>query len=633
MKNYKLRKIIWLATLASVYTSCSHMNENRRIRLPSNASKNCAELVNSVLKSGRRNKPLSEESLIELYQDVSLKKSQVAYPDIPPVEQLHLSRFSPREIVKPEKLSPGLSSSELEEARELGGIFEDYKILSDVKPRNLSDDELVKLKREAQVHAKREVIDENSDDFRRAYLKFWIENRYTFEKDLIPADSEDAKVMWSLKLTDPRLIHENNEAFDYVESYWKNLIRETPEQTTGSIVPLPYEFVVANSTRFDEMYYWDTYFGMQGLLATGRLDLSQKIVENFLYMIRNYGIIPNGNRDYYLTRSQPPFISSMVKDVFEATLKSGKYSDSEVKEWLAQRAYPLLKGDFDNFWMKPNSRFDEKTFLHHHYDEVDHPRPERHSADKDMADSWDDEQGLGLSYRDTRAVAESGLDFTDALGKEAAQTANTLLNSMIYKYAKDLEEFAEILGLEDDVQRFREIAQKKKRAMDKYLWNDETGSYQNYLIKDGRQLDGLSADNFTALYTQVASPEQASEVVKKLRLLEKDGGVMSSLFTESHHQWDGDNGWAPLHFFVIQGLRNYGYDEDAERIALKLANSYADIYKKEGVFLERIDVATGARPVEDGKKYPVQEGFLWTNGVYTWILKNILNQEFKPASK
>jgi alpha,alpha-trehalase len=137
-------------------------------------------------------------------------------------------------------------------------------------------------------------------------------------------------------------------------------------------------------------------------------------------------------------------------------------------------------------------------------------------------------------------------------------------------------------------------------------------------------IPGIHAETFTALFAGVADDDQARSMLKALERLEKEGGVMSSDQVNSHHQWDGLNGWAPLHFFVIKGFSDYGYEEDAQRVAVKIANSYANIYEKEGVFLERIDVLKGTRPVEDGKKYPVQEGFLWTNSLYTWILSNFL---------
>lgn len=616
-------------TATILASSCSHYQA--RTRLPASAIEpTCLDLAASLIAP--TNSIKTQAQLRELYSVVVARKQSVAYPEIAQLDQMRLLDEPPAAVVRPTSLSPGLESADFEEAREIGGVFDDYKTLSDAKPLDLAQTELDHITRQAHEIASSVSEDISSLTYRRAYLKHVIEKSYSFEKDLLPQDIPAAQAQWSVKVSHPDLNTHHESAFDYVENYWKNLIRKTPEQTSGSIIPLPYEFVVANASRFDEMYYWDTYFGMQGLLATGRLDLSQKIVENFLYMIQNYGIIPNGNRDYYLTRSQPPFVSSMVREVYEATLKAKPQDAAHTKKWLGERAYPLLKRDFESFWMKPNVRFDEKTGLHHHFDDVNHARPERHSADKELADDWDDDHGLGITYQDTRAVAESGLDFTDGLGKEASQTANTLLNSMIYKYMIDLRDMALELGLESEAKHYDDLALKKKAAMDKYLWNSELGSYQNYLIEDGRNLDGLHAEIFTALFAKVASDEQAKEIVEKLRLLEKDGGVMSSLFTESHHQWDGDNGWAPLHYFIIQGLKNYGYDADAERIAVKLANSYAQIHHHDGVFLERIDVSKGARPFDDDKKYPVQEGFLWTNGVYTWIMTKVLGQSLEPLA-
>ena len=601
-----LNRKLWLV-LPFISISCSQLeisDSNRSL-----ASGNCADTLKEVLLSQR----ISKESLSIAYEKVAARKRKTAYGDIASYKDITIVEDKPFEIVKSSQLSPGLSSPELEEARELGGVFDDYKMLSDAKPKDLNPDQVKQLK---------ENIKSMSKD-RRDYLRKYIEARYDFTPDL----RASKKTLKKIEIKQPNFNHEGlNEyheaAYDYVQDYWKNLVRVTPTETKGSILPLPFEFVVANPTRFDEMYYWDTYFGMKGLLSSGHLDLSQKIVENFLYMIREYGVIPNGNRDYYLSRSQPPFITSMVREVFEKSLTEQPERRVHLKNWLKERAYPLLKKDLEDFWMNSNTRYDESTGLHHHFDDINLARPERHSADKELADNWDDEHGLGITYQDTRAVAESGLDFTDGLGKEASRTANTLLNSMMYKYMKDLEFLAHELELHEEAANFAKMAQKKKEAMNRYLWSAK-GHYQNYIIGDDKQIDGLHAEVFTAMYAKVASPEQASDLVSQLRLLEKDGGVMSSLFTDSHHQWDGDNGWAPLHYFVIQGLRNYGYNEEADRISLKIANSYAKIHNKEGVFLERIDVAHGTRPIEDGKKYPVQEGFLWTNGVYSWILNNL----------
>lgn len=599
------------------FTSCA-TRPSRTVRAPA-AVFNCHETFRKIF-----NNPLKEH-----YAIVASRKAQTAYPDIPSLDELRLVREPPSQITGSNIPSPGLIDREIEEARVIGGVFEDYKPLSDAKPNQLTKQELDEIHEQALRAGEDTGYGAETLEYRRAYLKKSIEERFNFAKDLLPIEEGKYNAKWSIENTDSRLHPQTSQAFEYVEETWQTLIKRTPDDPQGSVLALPYEFVVANATRFDEMYYWDTYFGMQGLLSTGRLDLAQKIVEDFLYMIRKYGVIPNGNRDYYLTRSQPPFISSMVKEVYEATLKSG--ADPEhTKEWLRRRAFPLLKADFENFWMNPKGRFDSETGLHHHWDDVDLARPERHSADKELANSLDDEHGLGLTYRDTRAVAESGLDFTDGLGKEASSTANTLLNSMMYKYAKDLEAMAQELGLEDEVAHFAKMAENKKAAMDKYLWNESAGQYQNYLIKEKRAIPGVHAEMFASMYSGVASADQARALRGQLERLEKDGGVMSSLFTDSHHQWDGDNGWAPLHYFVIRGMRDYGYQEDAERVAVKITNTYSKIFQEEGVFLERVDVARAARPIEDGMKYPVQEGFLWTNGVYTWALTEVLGQKLVP---
>lgn len=595
-------------------------------RKPASRYTSCVEFFKSVARDIKISELLKSSELQKTYAGVKAKKSKVAYPEVPSHEELSLVSHSGQSVIKNEDLSPGLESGLLERIREVGGVFEDYKLLSDAKPRDLTledkrtiIDEALNASREI---AKREGLDQVEEE--RLFLKEVVNKLYDFDKDLLEVKLRPTGVISRPNFSYPGLGNNHKQAYEYVQGYWSSLVKKTPKETQGSILPLPYEFPVANATRFDEMYYWDTYFGLQGLNHSGHLELSQKTVENFLYMIRNYGLIPNGNRDYYLSRSQPPFISSMVKDVYDETLKQQPERAEFLKRWLRERAYPLLKKDLQNFWMNGKTRYDEKTGLHHHFDEVNLARPERHSADKELADSWDDPQGLGLNYVDTRAVAESGLDFTDVLGKEAAQTANPLLNSMIYKYAKDLEFMARELGLEDEATQYAKMAENKKKAMNKYLWDDETGTYRSYHIGQKKFIPGIHAETFTALFAGVADDEQARAMRTALSKLEKEGGVMSSDRLDSHHQWDGLNGWAPLHFFIIKGFSDYGYEEDAKRVAIKIANSYANIYESEGVFLERIDVLKGTRPEEDGKKYPVQEGFLWTNSLYTWILSNFL---------
>ena len=581
---------------------------------------NCLKSINSLINN--------KKTVTKINQSLFDRISKVHYPDIPSVYDLHLANDAPTNTIFPRKhLSAGITDPLIERARELK-VFDDFKPLSDVNPIELSKRQREKVIFDANTKASEATkifnsSKETSELYEKVFLRHYIENVFNFSDDLITIKN-NYKPKWKISTGVKKI----DDTFNYIESYWHKLIRKTDNKSNSSILVLPYEFVVPNEARFDELYYWDSFFGIEGLLTTGRLDLAQKLVDNFLHLVRQYGLVPNGNRDYYLSRSQPPFLSSMVVNVFKKSRMSDT-APAHLQKWLSERAYPLLKHDFFDFWMNPKTRFDEATGLHHHWDDMNHARPERHSADKELADNLHDSMGLGITYRDTRAVAESGLDFTDALGKEASSTANVLLNSMIYKYIKDLEFIALELGLDLEAKTFSKLAENKKQAINKYLWNEELGVYLNYNLSNKAQISVLNSETFVPLYVGASDKEKAASIVKNMHLLESRGGLMASVNIDSHHQWDGVNGWAPYHMMAIQGLLDYGYQKDAKRLANKWVNAISDIYKKDGVIYERIDVANIRKPDDTGDKYPTQTGFLWTNSSFVWILKNVLNVEFE----
>ena len=231
--------------------------------------------------------------------------------------------------------------------------------------------------------------------------------------------------------------------------------------------------------------------------------------------------------------------------------------------WLQKRAFPLVKADYEGFWMK--SRWDASTGLNHPSDDLDLERPERHTND--------DEKKLGVTYRDVRAAAESAEDFSQAFVGEASQVAGVLLNSLLYKTERDLEWMAHMLGLSTDESAFRSAAGRRQATIDKYLWNPDIGRYENYLLRTGKRIPIQVADTFAPLFVGVASDAQAQAVRKGLPTLERAGGLMSTELTASADQWDGNNGWAPHQVMAIQGLTNYhrgtGVDPDARRLAEK----------------------------------------------------------------
>lgn len=594
-----------------------------------------------TLESCTAPRSLETADLIRVKSIIGHRKAQVAYPSVASVYQEHLPRVAPQPIEPTRDVSPGLSDPMIEEARRVKA-FEDFKPLSDVRRRKLSARDLAAVLARAteagEAAAKAHQVPPKGTGLagatsespalacRKAFLHEYIDGVYTFGNELEPLDGI-VSPKWKLKprtSADASLVG----AFDYTEETLAKLVRKTPEHSDGSLLPNPYPFAIP-AGRFQEAYYWDSYFGMMGLLATGRLELSQMQVDNFLEAVRNFGFIPNGMRDYYLSRSQPPFLSSMVRDVYEASLAAaGSARDpaaekARIRSWLRDRAYPLMERDYQDFWMNPRTRYDATTGLNHHWDEFNLPRPERHASDV--------ETRLGRTYRDVRAEAESGLDFTVAFGGEASRVAGVLLNSMLYKTEGDLAWAARELGKDREARKFEAAARRRRHAMDRYLWDPAKGVYENYDLRTRRRIPVLSATAFAPLYVHAASARQAGDLrARALPVLEKKGGLMSSDALSSTDQWDGPNGWAPLQVMAVQGLRNYGYDEDARRISDKWVRIIANVESRVGAMYERMDVARGDQPYADGTKYPPQQGFLWTNSSFVWMLKNVLGYQFEP---
>ncbi|MBF0363372.1 MAG: hypothetical protein HQK49_20290 [Oligoflexia bacterium] len=634
--NNLFKFIISAITIVSLeYFFSLNVTYSNDDRVQFSTDKSCqSDADEGIIWAQRENELKEWIRSIEVIKDL---KKKITYPQIANVKDIHLPIKKPISDGKLSQNTPssGISDKLLEEARVVAA-FEDYKILSDARPKKLSPSKKIFFQKKASKKAKQAIKKAFKDNpildklsllkiGRKAYLNSYIFNAYDFTPELQPVKNL-VYPKWDIDSQDQNL----RNTMKYVEENWNNLIKETSPHQNSSLLKTPYPVIIP-AGRFQEPYYWDSYFGIKGLISSGRLEIAQMQVENFLDFVQRFGLVPNGGRDYYLSRSQPPFLSSLIRDVYDASIAEAKKKNDikriqQIKEWLAKRAYPLLKLDYQNFWMDPQTRYDQKTGLNHHWDSINLPRPERHS--------FDDEKKLGKTYHDVRAGAESGLDFTEALGKETSSTAGVLLNSMLYKTEKDLQYFASELNLPSfDYLAFGERADKRKESMDKYLWNAEKGCYNNYNLKTGEKIQILSADTFTPLYVGMVDAEKAKLIKEKLSILEKDGGIMSSELTSSPHQWDGSNGWAPLQMIAMQGLKNYGFDQDAKRLAQKWTNLIAKVFSENGAIYERMDVDKLSKPVVDESKYPPQQGFLWTNSSFIWALKDILELKFVPISK
>ncbi len=487
-------------------------------------------------------------------------------------------------------------------ARELD-ITKDFKTLADLVPLPHSASEKADI--EASAHKK--FPGKENEKYR---VQFLLDSLYVRES---PLENADPAHMGATRSVTGSTLRKS--AFAYTEAMLRALWKQTPQSTRNSLIPVPHPFLIAGA-RFTESYYWDSYFGMQGLLATGRQDIAKMQIDNFLFLIDNYGHIPNGIRSYYLSRSQPPVISSMVMDY----LKSLKQITPADREW-AQNALKLLEKDYKTFWMTPNERLVESTGLNRHRDNKNEARPERWGED--------DETKLGKTFRDVRAEAESGKDFTIAFNGEITNHNPVMLNSLLYKYESDLAELNKILGNTANSRAYKKSAENRYASFNKLLWNEERGNYFDYNFETQKHSPVLTADVYSALWEGLVPPERLARFMQTAQALHGKGGVVSSQ-VESGKQWDAPYAWAPHQFFAVQGLLKNGFVKEAKELASRWTTTVEKIFEETGLMFEKLDGVNGELPVDKSGKYPNQPGFLWTNSVYTWMLGNVFNEDISP---
>jgi len=420
--------------------------------------------------------------------------------------------------------------------------------------------------------------------------------------------------------------------------------------------------------RFNEMYGWDSYFEILGLLRDGRLDLARGMVENFFFEIEHYGTILNANRTYFLTRSQPPFLTSMIMAVYQAEKAAGK-ADSG---WLA-KAYGYASKDYE-MWNRDPHRAGA-TGLSRYYDFGEGPAPEglqdeagyyrsvasfffEHPevADHDLVETRTGETNpdaigflftlqlceatsagskcdplktLSLTrdfYKGDRSMRESAFDISFRFGPYSAQThhyAPVCLNSLLYKTEKDLEQMSRLLGKANESDKWQKRADERKERINKYLWDSERGQFFDYNFDTQKRSSYEYASTFYPLWAGLATPEQARSVLGNLPVFEQAGGLAMS-HTNTGAQWDYPYGWAPIQLLGIEGLRRYGFSADADRLSYKFLSTVLENFRRDGTIREKYNVVTRSSEthVATGYKSNVV-GFGWTNGVFLELLHSL----------
>ncbi len=438
-------------------------------------------------------------------------------------------------------------------------------------------------------------------------------------------------------------------------------------------VPHPY---VVPGGQFNEMYGWDSYFILLGLVADHRDALARDMVDNSLFEVAYYGGVLNANRTYYLSRSQPPFLSQMMAEVLGAP---GSFKDEAARHaWLAH-AYPLAVRNY-RIWTRAEHRAGN-TGLARYFDLGQGPVPEMHgsayyqgviewllahptedpgylvkasqhpgaaeaarlrksscdvAASSVCAGAWARGYRLGADYYlGDRAMRESGFDTNFHFGPYGGSThhyAPVGLNSLLYRYERDLHDFALQLGRMQEAQRWAEAAAERLQAMNSYLWQPGKGLYMDYDFVAGKPASQPYVTTFYPLWAGAASPQQAAAVENKLPIFERKGGLAMD-DRASGAQWDQPFGWAPTNWLAISGLHAYGFHDDARRLARKFTETVDRSLAHDGTIREKYNMVLGNADVKITAGYRQNViGFGWTNAVYLKLQQLLQGQASSPAA-
>ncbi|MEO8104996.1 MAG: trehalase family glycosidase [Candidatus Saccharibacteria bacterium] len=392
-------------------------------------------------------------------------------------------------------------------------------------------------------------------------------------------------------------------ARQHIREYWPHVERFHPKDDE-SLLGLPKPYLVPSYTEntgfdYNELYYWDSYFMVQGMLDKQHQDLVNGILEDLMALFSRFKIIPNASRTYLMGRSQPPFLTTFIFDIYEAYDPGNK--------WF-KPAIELAKQEYQTVWLgvkKPHERMVHRG-LSRYYD---------------------------INYLHDLAEAESGWDMTPRFNRRALNFLPVDLNALLYKYETDFARAALILGDKPEAARWQAAAAARQATMNELMWDRIRGLFYDYNYVKGKRSSTSSLAAYFPMWAGMVSDKQAAALVKALRRFENKGGLATTdslpvgqfVLGSMPTQWAYPNGWAPLHYIVIKGLERYGYHADARRIAMKWLKTNLNWYNDHGVFLEKYNVVSPDKPPLKGV-YPSQEGFGWTNGVFERLCQDYVDR-------
>ncbi len=421
--------------------------------------------------------------------------------------------------------------------------------------------------------------------------------------------------------------------------------------------------------RFNEMYGWDSYFIIRGLLLAGRLELARGMVDNFFFEIENYGAMLNANRTYYLTRSQPPFLSSMFVDVYGEMQKSGHGDQA----WM-EKAYADLDKDYEMWTREPHLA--GQTGLSRYFDFGEGPPAEAlqdesgfyrkvatyfffHPAQADdyiverTADAAHSARGATYSlqvcdvpttmappgcerprefnlsadyYKGDRSMRESGFDVSFRFGPFGCATqryAPVGLNALLFKTEKDMEQISQWLSRPADAAKWRKRAEQRRKLINRYLWNEKEGMFFDYNFEAQKMSSYRYATTFYPLWAGLATAQQAQAVERNVKVFDHPGGLAMST-ADTGAQWDLPYGWGNIEMLAVNGLRRYQDNADADRISFEFLSMVAENFRRDGNIREKYNVVTRSSDAHAALGYQMNVvGFGWTNAAFLELLHHL----------
>jgi alpha,alpha-trehalase len=484
--------------------------------------------------------------------------------------------------------------SELFKTVQMSGLFEDSKTFADAIPKV---------------------------PFAEIYQQFHQE-----KKDVLRFNLKDfVNKFFSINVCEEINVSDGKDCInEHIELLWQVLKKSPDFDIVSSLLPLKNSYIVPGG-RFREIYYWDSYFTALGLVESNHIDLAESMLSNFLDLQSRYGCIPNGNRSYYLSRSQPPILGLLVELLLPFQKNKQEFLSANIAG---------IEAEYE-FWMKGKELLSEQysendrvikmpdgSFLNRYWDNNASPRSESYQEDIELFKESKLEDSSSF-YRNIRAACESSWDFsTRWLGDDhslaSIRTTRILpvdLNCLLYKQEKLLSQFYAKLGEKEASLTYAKYAAIRKSAIQKYMWSENYGFYLDYDLDNKDYSPVKSLAGLLPLFVELADIKQAKRVSQEVeKSFLKQGGLVTTL-VDSNQQWDSPNGWAPLHWFAVQGLLKYQRENLADTIQQRWLNTVEGYFKQNGKIMEKYNVCQKSYKAGGGE-YDVQEGFGWTNGVH-----------------